>query len=234
MNMTTLATTHMPVSAPATRLVQTIVVKPSAHFETIAVTAIASGLLLARADLSAEPENVWSTWLDTSYTKSVRRVKRPVELERVRALGLPSAEIAFGDAVAIAFVPGDPGQNPREISRLQVSGLDLAPDDTHLLQIGLYRPRALTARIEINSDVTMSTGKTAAQAAHAVGAWVLAQSVETRKAWAREPGISIGVVSFSRHPADPVAFDSTAVTTIVDNGLTEIAAGTATARAYLA
>ncbi|SEN98520.1 peptidyl-tRNA hydrolase [Cryobacterium luteum] len=227
--MTTSTPTQIPTLVQ-TRLVQTTVVKPSTHFETVAVTAIASGLLLARADVEEDP---WRTWLDSSYTKTVRRVKRPIDLERVRALGLPNAEITLGDAVAIAFVPSDPAQNPREISRLQVSGLDLAGDDTQLLQAGLFRPRAATARIEINSDVTMSTGKTAAQAAHAVCSWLLTQDDQTRLDWAREPGISLSAVSFSRHPAEAGELE-VPVTTIVDNGLTEIPAGTATARVYLA
>lgn len=112
---------------------------------------------------------------------------------------------------------------PREITRLQVSGLDLRLEsqDFHL-------PAEVTARIEVNTDVYMSTGKAAAQVAHALGAWLLAQPVTTRTAWAHEPGLSIIELSFSddeiHDPRDPE------VVTILDNGLTEIAPGTATAR----
>jgi hypothetical protein len=140
-------------------LVQTIVVQPSTHFDTIAAAALASGLAIVHADLGSDP---WASWLGGSFTKSVRRVKCPVELERVRALGLASpgsTEISVGDAVALAFVPASYEDSPREISRLQVSGLDLAHNDADRFR----QAGAVTPHIEINADVTMSTGKTAAQ-----------------------------------------------------------------------
>jgi hypothetical protein len=204
-------------------LVQTIVVKPATHFDTIAAAALASGLAMAHADLSSDP---WHSWLSGSFTKSVRRVKRPIELERIRALGLESAEATVGDAVALAFVPARYEDSPREISRLQVSGLDLAHDADRFQCLG-----AVTPHIEINADVTMSTGKTSAQVAHALGAWLLAHPASTRIAWASDPGIHIGEVGFAEYAA--TGPDDASIITIVDHGLTEIAPGTATVRVYL-
>jgi hypothetical protein len=204
-------------------LVQTIIVKPSTHFDTIAAAALASGLAMVHADLSSDP---WSAWLSGSFTKSVRRVKRPIELERIRALGLTSTEIAVGDAVALSFVPAHHEHSPPAISRLQVSGLDLARESDRF-----QRPGAVTPHIEINADVSMSTGKTAAQVAHALGAWLLAQPLSTRWAWAGAPGLNIGEVGFADYAAQGP--DDASIITIVDNGLTEIAPGTATARVYL-
>lgn len=154
------------IAMPSTaQLVQTIVVRPSTHFDTITAVAFASGLALARADLRADP---WQSWLAGSFTKSVRRVKRAVDYERITLLELPSTEIAIGDAVALSFEPWEHDSSPREISRLQVSGLDLIRETSSGSQYS--RPgatRALTPRVEVNADVTMSTGKTAAQVAHA-------------------------------------------------------------------
>ena len=222
----------------AMNLVQTIVVKPSTHFDTIAAAALASGVSLAHADLTNEN---WATWLSGSFTKSVRRVKRPVELERIRLLGFPRAEVTVNDAVALAFVPAPYASSPREISRLQVSGLDLA--HAAAISAGRFRkPGTFTPHIEINADVSMSTGKTAAQVAHALGAWLLAQPVSVRLAWASNPGLVIDQVSFAdgaqsgtaagtaQSAAQSAADDS--IITIVDHGLTEIAPGTATVRVY--
>ena len=205
-------------------LVQTIVVQPSTHFDTIAAAALASGLAMAHADLSTDP---WHSWLGGSFTKSVRRVKRPIELERIRALGLEHAEVTVGDAVALAFVPARYEDSPREISKLQVSGLDLAHNDTDRFQ----RLGAVTPHIEINADVSMSTGKTSAQVAHALGAWLLAQPLSIRRAWASDPGLHIGEVGFAAYAA--AGPDDASIITVVDHGLTEIAPGTATVRVYL-
>ena len=204
-------------------LVQTIVVKPSTHFDTVAAAALASGLAMAHADLSSDP---WHSWFGGGFTKSVRRVKRHIELERIRGLELENAEVTVGDAVALAFVPARYEGSPREISRLQVSGLDLAHDADRFRS-----PGAVTPRIEINADVEMTTGKTAAQVAHALGAWLLAQPLSTRLAWSSNPGIHIGEVGFAAYAAEGP--DDASIITIVDHGLTEIAPGTATVRVYL-
>lgn len=210
-------------------LVQTIVVKPSTHFDTIAAAALASGLAMAHADLARDP---WHSWFGGGFTKSVRRIKRPIELERVRDLGLASpesAEVTVNDAVAISFVPARYEDSPALISKLQVSGLALPRQGD---RFSLHpQPGAVTPHIEINTDVDMSTGKTAAQVAHALGAWLLAQPLSTRLAWASDPGLDIGEVSFADYAA--AGPDDTSIITIVDHGLTEIAPGTATVRVYL-
>ncbi|MCI4659680.1 peptidyl-tRNA hydrolase [Cryobacterium zhongshanensis] len=206
-------------------LVQTIVVKPSTHFDTIAAAALASGVAMAQGDLESEP---WASWLSGSFTKSVRRVKRPVELERIRALGLPRAEVTVGDAVGIAFAPALYEDSPREISRLQVSGLDLAHNDV----VRFRMPGAFNPHIEINADASMTTGKTAAQVAHALCAWLLAQPHSVRDAWADQPGLDIREASFAA-PDEQHEHAGRQEILIRDNGLTEIAPGTATVRVYV-
>ncbi|TFD30386.1 hypothetical protein E3T40_15450 [Cryobacterium sp. TMT1-19] len=89
----------------------------------------------------------------------------------------------------------------------------------------------MTPHIEINADVAMSTGKTSAQVAHALGAWLLAQPLSTRLPWASDPGIHIGEVGFAAYAAEES--DDASIITILDHGLTEIAPGTATVRVYL-
>jgi hypothetical protein len=60
---------------------------------------------------------------------------------------------------------------------------------------------------------------------------LLAQPLSTRSAWANDPGISIGEVSFADYAAQ--GHDDASIITVVDHGLTEIPPGTATVRAYL-
>lgn len=218
----------------APHLVQTIVVKPSTHFDTIAAAALASGLAMAHADLGSDP---WHTWFSGSFTKSVRRAKRPADLERVRLLELPSTEITVGDAFGIAFMPARYEDSPPALSRLQVSGLELVHEADRF-----HRPGAVTPHIEINLDAAMTTGKTAAQVAHALGAWLLAQPLSTRLAWAADPGIHLGEVAFGDYETPGAqgapgtlsteSPDDNSIITIVDHGLTEIAPGTPTARVY--
>lgn len=203
-------------------LVQPIVVKPSNHFDTVAAVALASGLSVAKSDLDSVP---WSDWLAGSFTKSVRRAKRAADLEHVRSLNSHSAEFVVGEAVALSFPPQPYDEMPKVIRRLQVSGLDASRE-----QAGYSLSGNSIARLEVNSDVPMSTGKTAAQVAHALVAWLLAQPAGIRSSWVEAPGLVISETSFAAETLGP---GDLPVITIVDNGLTEIEPGTETVRAFL-
>lgn len=74
----------------------------------------------------------------------------------------------------------------------------------------------------------MSTGKTAAQVAHARMVWLVelrASDHATFLAWRREPALSVRVADLDEVSADPAH-----TITIVDSGLAEIAPNTATTR----
>ncbi|ROR76040.1 Peptidyl-tRNA hydrolase [Plantibacter flavus] len=201
-------------------LVQPIVVLPSNHFETIAAAALASALACAGADRSGAP---WSDWLSAGFTKSVRRAKRPADLDRVRAVALTRTEIGVGEAVAMAFAPIVYADSPPPISRLQVSGLDLAREQTTFTL-----PGAIVPQVQINATVAMTTGKTAAQVAHALGVWVLTMPSELVHSWVENPGLELVTCPFSGDTGEPGSW-----AVVRDNGLTEIPAGTATVRVGL-
>lgn len=63
-----------------------------------------------------------------------------------------------------------------------------------------------------------------------LGAWLLAQPISTQQKWLDDPGLNISTTSFAEELHDP---EDPGVITIVDNGLTEVAPGTPTARVYL-
>ena len=107
---------------------------------------------------------------------------------------------------------------PKLLAKLQVSGTQL-PAGAPL------PPQPLT--IVLNASLEMSTGKAAAQAAHALLAWVLESKVATVSAWAGA-GFPVGIVELpakefrkgARKAAGPV---------IQDAGRTEIEPGSTTA-----
>lgn len=151
--------------------VQPIAVKPSTHFETISAVAIASNLMFAEADKSAEP---WKGWLGGAYTKSVRSIRRPAEALHLQAMEGPRTEFAVGGATAYAFPLMDYAAFPKPLKKLQVTGLDVPRSENTFAVPGAVQPIAV-----IRSDITMSTGKTAAQVAHGLMLWLMNQDQAT-------------------------------------------------------
>lgn len=209
--------------------VQPIVVVPGSHEDTIAAAAIASASLIGHATLKDSTfetelsrrthEDRWMAWLLRRFTKNVRRVRRPIERTRIEELSqtLTSLEFRVGDAVAWAFEPMTYEEFPREISTLQVSGLDAprtrAVGETY--GVGPYGG----ARLVFNEDIEMSTGKTAAQGAHALGLWLLSMREARVDSWLKDPAVTFCT--------GPLPEDDRGVR-IVDSGLTEIAPGSET------
>ena len=228
-------------------LVQPIAVLAGDHFDTVGVVALAStrALATANADPSLSPESAarWQTWLGSSFTKSVRRVKKPSQLDKLRSLGLPFTEETTGadglsgeqQVTALAFEPMEYDDFPRELRSLQVTGLQGTAQTFAFSRRSPWAPAMPV--IELNAEAEMSTGKAAAQAAHALCAWLLLQDEKTQLAWASVPALGITTAStFTSNPIlvknRPAKADDIIV--IQDNGLTEVAPGTATARVLIA
>lgn len=215
-------------------LVQPIAVDPCGHEETILAAALASaGLLGHSIDASTalgrrtDPTR-WGTWLTGRFsntgrfTKSVRRVRRPEEsITLLAARELPALRTEVAGAVATAFEPMGYDEYPRPLKKLQVSGLDIAhrPDDA--LPAEHLSRYSLTPTIILNRDVSMSTGKSAAQAAHVLGLWALSLSPQALLLWLTSPGARLEYAQI-----DPADND---LIIVQDSGLTEIAPNTITA-----
>lgn len=204
-----------------TGLVQVIVLlvdreDPAPEPDGIAAAALASVLACA-----ADPSNPdWETWLSGPVTKSVRRADAKTYTKTATAH--PEAiEATHGDARAMALPPLPMDALPRTLARLQVSGTELPP--------GAGAPVAADVpRILINRDLDMSTGKAAAQAAHALFAWVLELGPGRSAVWLRDVhDVRVGWVG----EADLLdgAGAPGAGPLIHDAGHTEIAPGSATA-----
>lgn len=202
----------------AQELVQPIILlvdreEPASEHHGIAAAALASAQAFLR-----EPANPdWQQWAEGAFAKSVRRADAKM-FAKVLALFPDQAVSTVGEASAVGLAPMPAAELPKLLAKLQVSGTQL-PAGTPL------PPQPLT--IVLNASLEMSTGKAAAQAAHALLAWVLESKVATVSAWAGA-GFPVGIVELpakefrkgARKSAGPV---------IQDAGRTEIEPGSTTA-----
>jgi peptidyl-tRNA hydrolase len=199
-------------------LVQPIVllvdrVAPAGRDQGIAAAALASVQAFMRA-----PENPdWQVWAAGAFAKSVRRADAKAFAKVLAAF--PDHVLAqVGTAGAIGLPPMPAASLPKLLAKLQVSGTQLPGGEPLPAQL-------LT--IVLNGSLEMSTGKAAAQAAHALFAWLLDAGQAAVDAWAAA-GFPVGVVRAgakefrrgARRASGPV---------IADAGRTEIEPGSTTA-----
>lgn len=207
--------------------VQAIAVTPGTHLETIAAVAIASAVSAS----TPHPEHVgeWAAWFDGAFTKTVRRATKPAQIAKLEADLLVQAEHQIGSAKAYAYAPMSYDVFPKHLRQLQVSGLDVDRDTDRTPEYFATEsvPQATHAPLVlISRDISMSTGKTAAQVAHALAAWTQFLPEEELERWSQHPALSLQYGGL-----DEITADSSI--TIQDNGLTEVAPGTATVRIAL-
>ncbi|WP_336245088.1 peptidyl-tRNA hydrolase [Paeniglutamicibacter quisquiliarum] len=203
---------------PTGELVQPIILlvdreEPCPEDEGIAVAALASvGALLAN------PRHpYWRPWAQGAFAKSVRRAD--AKMFAKVAGEFPGHTLAqIGTARAMGFAPMQADSLPKRLAKLQVSGTTLPPGSP-------MDPTAV--RITLNDSLGMSTGKAAAQAAHALFAWVLEGNPQDLDTW-RAAGCPLSIERL-----DSKAFRKNARSAsgpvIHDAGRTEITPGSATA-----
>ncbi|MHA7305583.1 peptidyl-tRNA hydrolase [Arthrobacter sp. TMN-49] len=187
--------------------------EPASAQHGIAAAALAS----ARAYLR-NPENPdWRIWAEGAFAKSVRRADAKMFAKVLTAF--PEHVLAtVGEASAVGLPPMPAANLPKLLAKLQVSGTQLPS--------GVPLP-AQPLSIVLNASLEMSTGKAAAQAAHALFAWVLQSKPATVEAWAAS-GFPVGILELpakefrkgARKSAGPL---------IQDAGRTEIEPGSTTA-----
>lgn len=192
-------------------LVQCIAVARSGTHEQV-VRAVAAASV--RAWLTSPDDPAWAAWLSGRFVKSVRR-GRPAELARARPLA--ASEVHVGDAVALGFAPTLPDGMPKVLAKMQVSGTDME-------RTGNWGEVTAGPLLVQNPLVEMSTGKTAAQAAHALFLWALTLDADARARWVADDAPFQVTVA-----PDPAAFAAVdADVQVRDAGFTEISAGTTT------
>lgn len=207
-----------------TEWVQPIVVdKGGAHLDTVKAAAIASVVVyLGCAEADREP---WELWLAGPFTKSVRRAKSS-QVEAMACLERRAvADVRIRGSRAVAFPPKRYEDLPRELVRLQVSGTDFPRDVRQ--NTGPSKPGSVI--VLVRSDLT--TGKAAAQAAHALFAWMLDTSGPERDHWVYDVEDTEVALCDAAELERCTAVEG--AVSIRDAGRTEVAPGTLTAVAWM-
>jgi hypothetical protein len=183
---------------------------------TPVLEAAAAAALAVCLDPQARPGGEWhdavATWVGGRIRKIARRA-RGAHWAAVQEL--PGVTCEVDGAEARALLPGPVDEVPRTVSRLQIGGTDLEPDDPGPPPDG--RPV-----IWVNADLKMTVGKAAAQVGHASMLYAAARRLRDVPAFAvREVGGAQWAQLCDRvKRGDGVA--------VRDAGFTEVAPGTIT------
>lgn len=156
------------------------------------------------------PDRTWLDAVDAWRGVAIRKIVRRARGKRWEdAQALDGVTVVQGHAQARAFVPAPVKPLPPELAKMQVEGTALAPGES------TTRDAAVTVRI--SPLVEMTSGKTAAQCAHAAQRAWEAMTPDEREAW-RVDGHRVRVV---RDTEDGWAHRPGRVS-IVDAGFTEL------------
>jgi peptidyl-tRNA hydrolase len=198
--------------------------------------AAAAAAVAVCLDPRAEPGGEWheavSSWIDGRIRKVSRRA-RGAHWTAVREL--PGVTVTVGGASVRALLPDRVSAMPKEVTRLQISGSELPPDEPG-------PPPEGVPVLWLNPVVAMTAGKAAAQVGHAsmlLAAALRADGQEQYFAgWedfrcaVRTPDRRLWA---SLHPGDdPLgAWRGRRVVAVRDAGFTEVDPGTVTVLAQL-
>jgi hypothetical protein len=182
---------------------------------TSVLEAAAAAALAVCLDPRAEPDGEWaepvSAWVGNRIRKIARRA-RGAHWAAVQEL--PGITWTVGDAEVRALVPGPVDETPKIVSRLQIGGTDLEPDEPG--------PPPDGPVIWVNAGLGMSTGKAAAQVGHASMLFAAAQGLTAVPAFAvRDAGGAQWALLCA-------AADRGAAVAVRDAGFTEVAPGSMT------
>ncbi|AXB47231.1 peptidyl-tRNA hydrolase [Amycolatopsis albispora] len=191
--------------------------------------AAAAAALAVCLDERAKPGGEWHEPVRDWVSGHIRKVARRARGAHWQAVQeLPGVTVSVDGAEARALLPGRVVDAPKEVSRLQISGSELPPDEPGPVP-------ASTPVLLLNPGVTMTVGKAAAQVGH--GTMLLASLLDEHRlaAWA-DRGFRCAVRVPGRlewaelHPGhDPaLAWAERSVIAVRDAGFTEVEPGTVT------
>ena len=179
------------------------------------------------ADPRSAPDGPWHSaveyWRDARIRKLARRAdgKRWTDVQELPGVTVTQQGSGeFGDAAVRAFVPGPVKPLPKELNKLQVSGTTF-PDD------GVSHSNDAVVTVEVRPGLEMTSGKLAAQCAHAAQlAWETMSDADKARWRDHEFRVRVDYPSQDEWAAAirPVA--------VVDAGLTELNGPTETTRAW--
>ena len=201
-----------------------------------ALAAAATGAAALCADPRSEPGGEWYEVISDYCRGHIRKVTRRARgAHWLAAQELPGITIERDGTQVRALLPGLVGELDPRISRLQVGGTDVAPDDPAVL--GAYGTAA-ALQVWLAPAPAMTLGKAMAQAGHA-GMIAVALLNEADRGVLRD-WAAAGFVAVARRAtadewsgltarsADPAGFAVTGTLAVRDAGFTEVEAGTIT------
>lgn len=193
------------------RLERSVDVARSAVLEAAAAAALAVCL-----DPRAEPGGEWHDEVATWVAGRIRKIARRARGAHWAAVQeLPGCTVEAGGAQVRALLPGPVDAVPREVSRLQIGGTDLEPDEP-----GDPPPGAV--RICLNPAVEMTVGKAAAQVGHASMIVAAVRGLREVPRFAVRPADRPGWAALC------AAVERGEAVAVRDAGFTEVAPGTIT------
>jgi peptidyl-tRNA hydrolase len=183
---------------------------------TPVLEAAAAAALAVCLDPRAEPDGEWAEPVAAWVGNRIRKIARRARGAHWAAVqDLPGITWSVGDAEVRALVPGPVEETPKIVSRLQIGGTDLEPDDP-----GPPPPGGPV--IWVGAGLGMSTGKAAAQVGHASMLFAATHGLTSVPAFAvRDAGGSLWAALCA-------AADRGAAVAVRDAGFTEVAPGSTT------
>lgn len=200
---------------------------PPSHSDVLHAAARAVVLLLAHPN--SAPEGPWHPPLErwsSGWIRKVVRRARGIRWSDVQAM--PGVTAEHNGAYVRALLPHPVSDPPIPVAKLQVSGLTLLDDETEPANEDADGPPVLA--IAPAPGLSLSTGKAAAQVAHAAQLAALQLDSSTVRAWL-QVGVPVRIV-----PAAPAVWArllnaAAGVAVVHDAGFTEVEPGTATCAA---
>nr|WP_255426355.1 peptidyl-tRNA hydrolase [Pseudonocardia sp. C8] len=185
--------------------------------------AAATAAVAVCLDPRAQPGGPWhdavAAWVDGRIRKIARRA-RGAHWRAVQEL--PGVTVEVGGAEARALLPGPVDDAPKTVSRLQIGGTELEPDEPGPVPGG-------APLVWLNPRVPMTVGKAAAQVGHAsmllaaVRGWPVAEPADVPRCAVRTPSPQ----AWDRLCAD-LASGAADLVAVRDAGFTEVDPGTVT------
>lgn len=196
---------------------------PPKHGAVCEAAATAVVMLLTDPRASG-PDGEWREAVREWEARRIRKVTRRARGVRwPEAEALPGVTVEHAGAQVRAFPPGPMSDVPPELAKLQVAGLDLADEE----EPG-PPPQPPYAAIALNPDVTITTGKAAAQFGHAAQLLLRQGRRKDVAAWV-EGGARAHLV----RDLPWRSCVKRAAVAVRDGGFTEIPPGTMTAVAWI-
>ncbi len=189
--------------------------RPPAERTPVLEAAAAAALALCldpRAQPGGEWHDVVEIWVSTQIRKIARRA-RGAHWAAVQ--GLPGVTCSVGGAEARALLPGPVDDVPRIVSRLQIGGTELEPDEPG-------PPPPDVPVIWVNAGLEMTVGKAAAQVGHASMLYAAARGLMS------VPPFAVRDADADRWAQLCAAAERGEAVAVGDAGFTEVAPGTIT------